>query len=298
MSFVISSVIAISAITEYDVFRILDTNNIKYNIESVQAGMITGMLQAVDKRARLLTTNDVNDLNSLVSIDSSEDLGENIGYLGLNGLYSNGGDEICRELNNTNKYSSGQILDLRNAGGDNLSSVNCIINKFATSNTVLYKVTDNKGSIIESYNVPSNNVCGSHVPLMVLVNSDTCGTSELLAGLLKGKDNVMLIGSKTKGHCGLMEVVPVTESESLYLVTKHVILPSAEQSFTNGITPDIVMVEEEKKKMELPLSGKVMIGKNISEKAIIDRKLMERAANDIVLQRAVDLLLGLKAIKQ
>ena len=298
MLFVFSAVIAVSAITEEDVYRILTEKNVKYDAELVHNGMIAGMLRTIDSRALLLNTNDINRLNNLVAIDSFEKLGNGIDYLKLHGLYRHGSDEICKELiGSTNQHTFGEILDLRDAGGNDLLAVNNVINRFVASNTPLYEVTDNSGSIIEYYHSPSNNVIQSHEPLMVLIDQNTHDASEILATLLKDRDGVMLIGATTKGHSGLMEIVPFSESVSLYIVTKYVLPTGIVGSFTNGVSPDIVVTEGENKESELALSSKVLIGKDISKKAQTDRILMERVANDAVLQRATDILLGLKAVK-
>lgn len=294
---VLSVGMAVSATTEDDVYRVLNENGVKYDSALVHNGMIAGMLRAVDSRACLLSSNDINRLNNLVAIASTEKLGENIGYLKLNGVYKKSGEKIVQELEiRTNEYTSGYILDLRDAGGNDLDSINSIINRYAVSNTPLYEIKDNSGDIIGNYSVPSNIMEKSHGPLMVLINEKTDDASAILATLLKGKDGVMLIGTTTQKNRGLMDVVPFSGSEALYIVTKHVFPIGIEGSFTNGVLPDIVVTESENKKSDLAVSGKVLIGKNISTKARTDRKLMERVANDAVLRRATDVLLALKAV--
>ena len=297
MLYVLSVVIAVSAVTEDDIYRVFTENNITYDSKLVHMGMIEGMLRTVDTRARLLNSNDIARLNSLSVIESSEKLGATIGYLKINGLYSQSGDIICKELKSyASQDVAGQILDLRGADGDDLDSVNSIINLFVASTSSLYQVIDNSGGVIGEYNSPSNNVVQDYEPLMVLVDNDTHDASEVLAAVLKGRAGVMLIGSTTQGHRGLMELVPFSGSESLYIVTKHILPVGAQGSFTNGVSPDVAVAQGEEAEQELPLSGKVLIGKDISQKAKADRKIMERVVSDAALRRATDILLGLQAV--
>lgn len=108
----LSAGMAVGAITEDDVYRVLTENSVKYDTQLVHDGMIAGMLRSVDSRACLLSTNDIIRIKNLVTIASTEKLSANIGYLKLNGLYKGSGDKICRELeSNTNEYISGHILD-------------------------------------------------------------------------------------------------------------------------------------------------------------------------------------------
>ncbi len=295
----LSAVMAGGATTEDNVYQVLTEHGIKYDSKNMHEGMITGMLSTVDPRARLLSTNDINHLNNLTAIAAIEDLPENIKYIKLHGLYKNSGEEIVLEMeSNATEHVSGLILDLRSAGGNELDSVNTIINRYAVSNTPLYEITDNSGNIIGDYSTSSNLVTQTRKPLMVLINQTTADASEILAALLKKKDGVMLIGTTTKKPHGLMEVIPFSGAESLYIVTKHVVPIGLEDSFTNGVVPDIVIAETKDTEMELAIPGKVMIGKNISKKAQADRKLMERVANDPVLRRATDILLALKAVSR
>ncbi len=298
MLYALSAVIAVGAVTEDDIYRVFTENNITYDSTLVHMGMIEGMLRTVDTRARLLSSNDVVRLNSLSAIESSEKLGTTIGYIKINGLYSESGDIICRELTShaNQEDIAGQILDLRGADGDDLDSVNTIINLFVAPTSSLYQVVDNSGSVITEYNSPSNNVVRDYEPLMVLVDNDTHDASEVLAAVLKGRDGVMLIGSTTQGHRGLMEVVPFSKSESLYIVTKHILPVGVKDSFTNGVSPDVVVTQGVQVEQKLPVSGKVLIGKDVSKKAQADRKIMERVVSDIVLRRATDILLGLSAV--
>lgn len=289
---------ASATITEDDIYKVFTEYNIEYDTNVIHSGIIASMLHSVDSRACLLNSNDISRLNNLVSIESTELLGENIGYIKIRGLYRDAGEKVCDELKCcTEKQIFGEIMDLRSAGGNNLQSVNSIINLFVMSNTPLYKVQSNSGDIIASYSSPSNNIPNNYRPLMVLVDENTVDASVLLAALLKGHDGVMLIGTKTGKLRRLMEVIPFSEDESLYIATRNIMPIDTGSSYTNGIMPDIVVTIKTDKKSDLAVSGKIMIGKNISKKAEMDRKLMERVVDDAVLQRATDILLALKALE-
>ncbi len=290
-----ANVTVVGSVSVTNILKVLDEQKIQYNKVELQNAAINGMLHKIDTRAGLLTTNDLSAIEHNRAELDFEQFKENIGYIKINGIYQDTDRDICSFIV-TNNCITGNILDLRGASGDNLEAVAAIMSCFYTNRTFLFSVKDNAGSTTNDYFTDiSNKIAKVEEPLMVLINGETSDASVVLAALLKGIKNVLLLGETTAPPRGFMDVVPLNNEELLYLPLKFTIF--AGNCCSNGVEPDVTVTQAKETDEELPVSGKELIGKNISVKAQNDRKLMERVKDDTVLQRAVDLLLGIKAVK-
>lgn len=285
------------AVTEQDIYRVLEELSIGFDEEAVREGIIDGMLHAVDRRARILSTNDAALIETGSAIETTESWSEDIYYLRANGLAEGSGEEIVRNFMAWGgDGAAGLVLDLRGAGGNDLVSVERIANLFAPIGTPLYDLRDGEGRLVGSYSTTTDPTERIDVPMMIVVDSRTSGAGEVLAAVLQGENGVLLIGEQTRGHEGLMEVIPLTDTEFLYVATRWVLLEKNGTSIDSGVLPDIVIEEQVNGDTDLPASGKELQGKELSEKAQLGRDLMERVAGDAALRRATDILLGLKAL--
>jgi len=285
------------AVTEQDLYRVFEERSIEFDADSVREGIVGGILRALDPRARVLSADEAELLANAPTIEKSETWNDDICYMKLNGLYESGGDEVARQIREWSQLGEpGLVVDLRDAGGNDLRSVARIAELFATGDTLLYEVRDGGGRVVDSIRTPPTPALHITTPLMLLVDDSTRGASEVLAGVLQGRGGVVLIGSRTKGHDGLMEAIPLSDTESLYMATRWVSLDRECLSISNGVSPDIAVTEEADVNTGLAMSGKELVGKPLSAKAKLDRDLMERVVGDAALNRATDILLGLKAL--
>ena len=287
------------ALTEADLYRVFDEQNISYDAAEIERRVVDGILSAVDPLARILSSNDVAELDGLAVVVTNETLGQGIRHLKLNGLFQDrdpSSGDVIREW--ASQEASGFVLDLRGAGGQDLAAVSGLAALFNHEDDPLFEVADKAGQVRERFRIGTNRPPRLDTPLMILVNGETRGASEVLAAVLHGQRGVVVLGSRTHGHTGVMEAIPVTADTSLYLATGWVSLGHKDQAFADGVSPDIaisnqVLVAD----VELPRPGKELEGKRLSEKARLDRSLMERVSGDPVLRRATDVLLALGALQ-
>lgn len=283
------------AVTQQEILKVLGDHGIPYDREMVEASAVKGVLNAVDEGAKIISSIESAATNK--TLIKKEEWAEGICYLKLEGLRSGDGNLCIKYLKAWSAEGrAGLIMDIRGAGGADLESVDDMLGMFTATNTLLYTVRDGHGGIIETHRTGKEISIGK-TPLMVLVDKGTRGASELLAGSLRGRHGVMLLGSRTRGDARLREKIPLKENEILYIATKWLVLVDDVEYDQVGIKPDIEVSEMAGKEHRQPVSVRKRIGKKISDKAKIDRKLMERVADDPVLARATDILLGLKALR-
>ena len=88
-----------------------------------------------------------------------------------------------------------------------------------------------------------------NVPLVVLINNGSASASEILAGAVKGREKIQLVGETTFGKGSVQELIPMSNGTSLKVSVARWLTPSGQSIQDSGIEPD-VKVEMKKEDME------------------------------------------------
>ena len=104
----------------------------------------------------------------------------------------------------------------------------------------------------------------------------------------------MLLGQPTKGDPLVREALPLGSGEHLYIVTRRlVVADGTAYSGHQGVRPDIAVAARDLPREQYEPEP---TDDEPTEEEQQDRLLRERVKGDAVLTRAVDVLLGLKAL--
>lgn len=234
-------------------------------------------------------------LMKLPAIETAEELPDNLAYIKINGLFPGSGKEIVSVLRGwaeTGRF--GVVVDLRGAIGSDLASVTEIASLVAASEAQLYAFQDPAGQDLDvaraTVGSPAN------MPMMLLTDPRTAGSPEVLAAVIADSvRGAMVIGGETAGDPMIREPVEVPSGEILYIATRR--LATAEgKTYAGGIKPDIAVVQAEKAGREFEPDFSTSDRRVVLEKEYADRALRDRLRGDDALKRAVDILLGLKAL--
>jgi C-terminal processing protease CtpA/Prc len=303
--FLIAGVICADAATEKDVWRVLKEQGINFDTNAVQRAVVDSILKAVDPRARVMGTNEAAEVADGVTITTNEEWQEGICYLKLAGLYEGGETQVINRLREWSSAGKcGVIMDMRGAGGKNLSTVDGIASVFAPINCTLYSIRNGKGKEIEKHEAIRERYLAEPMPLILLINDETRDACEILAAVLKGTKGVMLLGTNTKGDNAIREILPLSAGERVSLATRWAVPANGIEYNGAGVQPDIIVTAcginpgstNTANAMEESDSIRA-IWKPLSDKAKLDRNLMQRVAADGMILRATDILLGLKGLR-
>jgi len=229
----------------------------------------------------------------LSSVEVVEPLPRDMVYIKVNGLFADG-ERLCEELRAASTGTvAGLVLDLRDAGGTNVAAAVRVASLFVPAGTQLFEEQRPDGARISTINA----VTGASVrlPTMVLVNEGTRGAAELLAGMLSASGRqVMLIGRCTAADPCVRDIRRLPDGTYAYLLVRRIVLGDGSVlDGRSGIEPQIVI--EEAAEPQLARTHQPLPPDTPEdEKAAI--KLRERLEGDPVLERAVDMILGLKAL--
>jgi len=137
----------------------------------------------------------------------------------------------------------GIILDLRNNPGGYLRGAVELAGDFVTDGVVVQQEGRDK---TEKFSV-NGEARLSEVPLVVLVNQGSASASEILAGALRERLGVKVVGEKTFGKGTVQEAQELSEGAGLHVTIARWLLPSGKNIHGEGLEPDVVIKYEQNK---------------------------------------------------
>lgn len=222
-------------------------------------------------------------------------------YVRLNGLHPRSAPEVQTALK-PGPDQRGLILDLRDAGGEDIDAVLAAAALFCGPDKVLaqWKGLDDSGAS-DLRSAPWVGP-GIECPVLVLVNARTRGASELFAALISrcGR-GVLLAGEPTAGDPLLRESIPLDDGPVLRVATRKLVFaqgPALDARTT--LTPDVRVGDADLVEAP-PVDDRPLLAQNHLRAADTAAHaagvfLQNRIRHDAVLKRAVDIMLGLRAL--
>ena len=318
----------------------------KLDDKQLQDASITGILQALGSGAQILAADQTNSLarhpaagsGATGPVARAEVIDPRIAYLRVADVTDGASAAVDGALKQLGSAKvNGYILDLRFADGTNYAEAASVASRFVDPGVELFSVVVAQGDpksfrSAADGSTPRLPTKLSEAPLMVLVNGQTQGSAEALAGALRAQQRCIVIGGKTAGSAAAWEEVKLGDGRRLRLATAKVVLPAAGETaaknqppssslFPGGVTPDIAVKIDSAVESDLlfhaPTNATLTatleprpMKKGLSEaelvKAFKGEAVDTPTANaeeteiqpvrDVVLQRAVDILKGIRVL--
>ena len=174
----------------------------------------------------------------------SKILENNIGYIRLTAFNENSGKQIKRKLNefNDNEKIKGFILDLRNNPGGLLSQAIKISDFFLSSGEIVSTKSRQESENRKWFAKDGDILNGK--TLLVLINNGSASASEIVAGALKDHKRAILVGENSYGKGSVQSIIPLRNKGAIRLTISKYYLPSGESISEVGVSPDIVVAED------------------------------------------------------
>lgn len=226
------------------------------------------------------------------SVELVEYLPRGVVYLKVNGLFADAG-ELVEKLIALSNDISGVVIDLRGAGGTNLPAVADVASLFVSAGQKLLTVELPDGTALQTYEASAR---GSvDMPAMILVDKETKCAAEVLAAVLgKLGRQVLVIGQPTAGDPCVRNFWELPGGDYAYMVHRRIILADGTVlNGRNGVEPDIEVNEEAE---PMVVRTHRHFSADTPEEEKLATLLQERLVGDPALERAVDTILGLKAL--
>jgi hypothetical protein len=283
--------------------------------------MVRGILDAFGNRARIVE-GDAPTANAPETVARAEAIGGTIGYVRFLVIDGNSAAALDKKLEELGGAKlAGVVLDLRFAGGDNFSHAAAVASRFTAKGAKLFTVNEIASGKSQDYS--NADFEGATMPIAVLVNAQTRGAAEAIAGALRAHDRCIVIGNATAGLAAVFTDFPLDEKRKLRLATSRVEFAEGIAAFPSGLAPDVkvdlaesvereVLLTNPPKKSFTEIFAPRAVTGRMNEAELVKQHRGEATTllqptgaprerpeeiKDTVLQRAVDLLRGVAALR-
>lgn len=144
-------------------------------------------------------------------------------------------EKIVAEIKTKN--ARGVILDLRNNPGGYLQRAVDLGSEFVESGVIVKQRDKLKTDVM---NVDRNGKLIG-MPLVVLINRGSASASEILAGALRERLGIKLVGEKSFGKGTVQEAQELPDGSGLHVTVAEWLLPSGKNIHGNGLDPDVLV---------------------------------------------------------
>ncbi len=286
------------------------------NETELNRAMLSGVLARLGRGVMLLPA-PAPDVNEATDPFYDELIENHIGYFRLGALTPANLQALDAALQKyAGKKIEAVVLDLRASEATNdFATAAQFANRFVEKGKPLFSLRKTGGKPGRAFVSESEAVYQGLV--IVLVDEDTAGPAEAVAGVLRLYTKALLIGEPTAGRAVEFSDLPLNEGRILRTAVGEAVLPEGRPLFPEGLKPDVpVELAEAEKRQIFELSvqsgmapfvfekerphlneAALMSGRNPeidSMEASQRRKGTEKAMpRDLVLQRAVDIVTSL-----
>lgn len=169
----------------------------------------------------------------------------------------------------------GIVLDLRNNPGGTLEQAVSVSNLFLNSGPIVH-IKGRDATLNQTFKAKGPDLL-KDIPLAVLINQGSASASEIVAAALRDNHRAVLIGEKTFGKGSIQGVYALENYGGIKITIALFYTPKGEKIQGQGVQPDIFL--------------------NLDPTEQLTGSVKESSTNDKQLQRAIDLLHGLWAVK-
>ncbi len=156
----------------------------------------------------------------------------------------------------------GLIVDVRNNPGGLLQSVVDVLSHFIDGGLILYQV-DGEGNH-RQWEAAAGTSLGE-TPLVVLINEGSASASEVLAGALRDRQDVPLVGETTFGKGSVNTLRGLNDGTGVYFTIARWHTPEGVLLEGEGIAPDVEVVQDEDSDDDLQIEAAVEVLEELIE---------------------------------
>lgn len=205
---------------------------------------VTIHLQRGDEQLDVTVQRDLIDAPSVRDIHMLEH-GNRVGYIRVATFDRDTAMEVQRACDLLlRKNMKALLIDLRCNGGGIMASAIDATRLFIDTGNIVTVQSANKSKI---YRAGGEGFNAYHFPVIILVDHNTASAAEIFTAALQDSGRATIIGSQTHGKGRVQTVYHLKNSTAGLCITTAAFVPPSQESFhRSGITPDIVIVQNEK----------------------------------------------------
>ena len=190
----------------------------------------------------------------IIKISSIKDAGiinDNIGYLRLTQFNQSVAEELRDAIEKLKeKGMEGLLLDLRNNPGGLLTPAIQVSQMFLNPGEIIVITEGRDQTMRKEYRAEGNDNYRD-LPLAVLINNGSAGSSEIVAGALQDHKRAIIVGERSLGKGSVENVLPLGDGAAFKLTTGFFYTPNGRVIHEKGIDPDVLISIPPDQLMEL-----------------------------------------------
>ncbi|HUJ09485.1 MAG TPA: S41 family peptidase [Verrucomicrobiae bacterium] len=221
-------------------------------------------------------------------------LEDKIGYVRITQFNEPTAGEFEKALNKLeDEGMTALILDLRNNPGGLLESARRVASEFVPAGQLIVSTEGRDPTQKSIYRSVGGKKLLS-IPLVVLVNEGSASGSEIVAGALQDLKRAVLVGETTFGKGSVQSILQLGDGSAMRLTTAKYYTPSHKVINERGITPDIVVPVSQEDEAKLAEQRARASLPETNDVAVIEGTAKTEPIPDVQLDRALDVLKGVK----
>lgn len=138
----------------------------------------------------------------------------------------------------------GLIVDLRQTAGGDLEAARKLASLWVGPQLIYSLKSRDEQQRRPIYGLKNLQVVKGMPPVVVLVDQGTAQAAEVVAAALQAQSNAILLGSKTFGSCGQMQVFPLKDGSAISIYTAFCYTPKDRLLQGQGLEPEVLVGEE------------------------------------------------------
>jgi carboxyl-terminal processing protease len=190
------------------------------------------------------------------------------GFVRLSQFQEDSADDFVKQLKSLTEKSGGTlkgiVIDMRNNPGGLLNQAVRIADILLKDGIVVY--TDGRLESQRQKYFAHDDGNEPTFPIVVLVNGGSASAAEIVAGALQDHDRALVLGQQTFGKGSVQTVLPIDNGGALRLTTALYYTKSGRSIQANGVTPDVVIANEDVRGAEEPEERSVAVPAQIKER--------------------------------
>lgn len=234
-----------------ELYKLLRSNLSDMSAEELDHAAVRGLITELQPRVMLMTNGAPESLlQEIPTLVKSTVYDGVFAYFRIGRVGAGLDSELAQawaELSKTNKLK-GAVVDLRFSAGTNYAAAAATADHFADSEQPLLQWGTSSARSTQKQNAIK-------VPMAVLVNQQTSGAAEALAGILRELRAGLLIGATTAGRASTYKDFTLAQGQRLRVATGAITLGSGKALPAQGLKPDIqveLSLEDERAYFENP----------------------------------------------
>jgi carboxyl-terminal processing protease len=180
-------------------------------------------------------------------------LADKLGYVRLDHLHAGSADQLLKALDGLATKGLDQlVIDLRGNGDGAIEEAVAVADLLLPAERLI--VATGRGERLRQYH-SRNGSRLAEMPLLVLVDGNTAGPAEIVAGALQDWDRGLLVGQASAGRSSVQRLVDVAGVAQLRLTTAAYKLPSG-RYIDRRLRADSTLVEQEVESFTTKIKGR------------------------------------------